>query len=276
MAHDRTEADSPANDAAPQPEPTVAVQDISEQEAEALLAQESEPVLLMVYADWCGFCKRASPVMDSLAGARKDVRIVKIESNQAKHLVQANNITGFPTFLHNFGEKKSVGFKTMDQMVALVNTKHNGQRQAHAPMPRQAMQAQQAHRQCAMQTHQQAQRIVAHPHRIDSPGSQQTVVETESEQVVRDALAGNEPVIVAIVAPWCGYSKKYAPVLDEVAASAPYVKVYKIENENCQGLCADTQVTGFPTTLYNWGKGKDVGYKSAAELLAMIEQSVAH
>ena len=290
------------------------VEEVSESQVQALLAGTS-PVVVMVYASWCGFCKKAAPVIAQIAAMHKDVRFVKIENTKAEALSKANGITGFPTFLHNFGEKKSIGYKTHEQMTALVSqaatmrTAHaqrytqqqyrmqqqrqqqQQQRMHHQqhqqpmhqpmhqqPMHQQAMPHQQAMHPMQVMQHRQPMRGGASPqraHRVDKSGGK--VIEISSEDEVRNLLAGDMPVVVAVVAPWCSFCKKFAPVLDELAlalANSP-IKIVKIQNENCKALCDEKQISGFPTVLFNWGQGMDVGYKNAPEMMQLINSSNA-
>jgi len=258
------------------------LEEVTEAQVHHLLAG-SEPVVVMVYASWCGFCKKAAPVLAKLAALRKDIHFVKIENTKAEALSKANNITGFPTFLHNFGERKSVGYKTHEQMTVLLsqarNAAHaaNQHAQRYASMhgggiPHQQQQAR-AVRGGDMLPQHQRPRIVANPRRIDDNAHpSNAVIEVNSEDEVRDLLSGDAPVLVAIVAPWCGYCKKFAPVLDEIAAamaSSP-LKIVKIQNDKCQALCEEKGISGFPTMLYNWGQGMDVGYKTSPEMMRLV------
>ena len=272
--------------------------EVTEAQVQHLLAG-SEPVVVMVYASWCGFCKKAAPVLAKLAALRKDIHFVKIENTKAEALSKANNITGFPTFLHNFGERKSVGYKTHEQMTVLLNQARNAApaHAAHAanqhaqryasmhgggiPHHQQHMHQHMHHQQQAravrggdMLPQHQRPRIVANPRRIDDNANpSNAVIEVNSEDEVRDLLSGDAPVLVAIVAPWCGYCKKFAPVLDEVAAAMAPLKIVKIQNDKCQSLCEEKGISGFPTMLYNWGQGMDVGYKTSPELMRLVTNS---
>lgn len=60
----------------------------------------SDPMLIMYYANWCGHCKRAKPefqkLIDSYQGNVK-VSMIDCEAAENKDMVQEQQIKGFPT-----------------------------------------------------------------------------------------------------------------------------------------------------------------------------------
>ena len=58
------------------------------------------PCIVDFYADWCGPCKIASPLLDELARKYKGKIIVyKVNTDQERELSQAFGISGIPAFL---------------------------------------------------------------------------------------------------------------------------------------------------------------------------------
>jgi len=61
---------------------------------------DSDPMLIMYYASWCGHCKRAKPefqqLMDSYQGNVK-VSMIDCEAPENKSISQEQGIKGFPT-----------------------------------------------------------------------------------------------------------------------------------------------------------------------------------
>jgi thioredoxin 1 len=105
----------------------------SEQEARAALAGPS-PTMVFLYADWCGFCKKANPIYDALAAdpAYKHVKLMKLNADKAKALAKEKGVSGFPTFLTNWGEGKHVGYKDLPKMQAILKSAKGGARMGHA------------------------------------------------------------------------------------------------------------------------------------------------
>ncbi len=64
-------------------------------------------VLLDFYADWCGPCKMLTPILDEIAQERPDIKIVKINVDEAQDLAQRFSVMSIPTIvLYKNGEKK--------------------------------------------------------------------------------------------------------------------------------------------------------------------------
>lgn len=57
----------------------------------------SEPVLVDFYADWCGPCRRQSPVIDALAA--EGFKAVKADVNVEQELADAYQVSSLPTLL---------------------------------------------------------------------------------------------------------------------------------------------------------------------------------
>jgi thioredoxin len=64
-------------------------------------------VLLDFYADWCGPCKMLTPILDEIAQERSDIKIVKINVDEAQDLAQRYSVMSIPTIvLFKDGEVK--------------------------------------------------------------------------------------------------------------------------------------------------------------------------
>ncbi len=58
------------------------------------------PCIVDFYADWCGPCRQASPILEDLAVKYKDQIVVyKVNTDEEKELAGAFNIQGIPAFL---------------------------------------------------------------------------------------------------------------------------------------------------------------------------------
>jgi thioredoxin 1 len=58
-----------------------------------------KPVLVDFYAEWCGPCKRLSPLVEEYAEEHPEVRVVKVNVDDCQELVKGYQVTGMPTLL---------------------------------------------------------------------------------------------------------------------------------------------------------------------------------
>lgn len=76
------------------------------------------------YANWCGPCRMLSPVLEEFEEEREDVKIVKVDVDDARELSMKYRISAIPALLI-FKEgnlvKSEVGFMTKDDLTAIVN-----------------------------------------------------------------------------------------------------------------------------------------------------------
>lgn len=83
----------------------------------------------------------------------------------------------------------------------------------------------------------------------------------------------SETVLVDFWASWCGPCRMIAPVLEEVAAQRPDVKVCKVNVDEEQELAASYHVSSIPTLLV-FKKGQvvkqSVGAIPKAKILEML------
>jgi len=213
----------------------MAVELMSEQEARNAL-NAPEPAMVFIYADWCGFCKKADPVYADLAKdpAHQNVKLLKINSTKASALAKEKGVTGFPTFLTNWGEGKYVGYKDKGGMKAILNSSKSGGRGAA---------------------------------RMRSRAGHAMRGQPVKEQEALAALQGSEPAVVFVSSPSCGFCKKLQPIWDGAAADSRFnhVKMLRIDSSDAAALIKANGITGFPTMLSNRGEKKYVGYRPKEE-----------
>ena len=90
------------------------------------MVMESEcPVLLDVYADWCGPCKQLTPMLEDTAKSSKgQFRLAKLNSDENQELVKVLNVTGLPTcFAINEGivTDKFIGGLPPDKLQSFID-----------------------------------------------------------------------------------------------------------------------------------------------------------
>lgn len=70
-----------------------------------------ELTIVDFFATWCGPCKMLAPVLEEIAMDNKDVKILKVDIDQAEMLANEYKIYAVPTLIM-FKNKKAIEVKT--------------------------------------------------------------------------------------------------------------------------------------------------------------------
>lgn len=90
-----------------------------------------------------------------------------------------------------------------------------------------------------------------------------------SEEVMNSTV----PVLLDFWAPWCGPCRMVGPILDEISAERPDVKVCKVNVDEEVELAATFRVASIPTLLViRDGKvvNQSIGARPKQQILAML------
>ncbi len=64
-----------------------------------------------------------------------------------------------------------------------------------------------------------------------------------------EVLSSEKPVLLDFWAPWCGPCRMIAPILEEIAAQRPDIKVCKVNIDEEMELASQYRIVSIPTLL---------------------------
>ena len=96
---------------------------VTSQNFEEEVLKSDKTVLVDFYADWCGPCKMLSPIVDEVAKEMSEIKVVKVNVDEAQDLAMNYQVMSIPTLvvIKNGKEaKRSVGLIDKSEIKNLV------------------------------------------------------------------------------------------------------------------------------------------------------------
>lgn len=100
-----------------------------------------------------------------------------------------------------------------------------------------------------------------------------SVIHVTKNNFQGEVLNSEKPVLLDFWAPWCGPCRMVGPVLEEIAAERPDIKVAKINVDEEPELASRFRIMSIPTLqVIKDGKlvSQAVGARPKAQILAML------
>ena len=105
------------------------VQILEEPELFKLIRNAKLPIVVDVYADWCGPCKTYGPIFEEVARENfESYQFIKVDSEKAMQLAVQYGIRGIPTtliFKDNMLLKNQSGLLSKDHLISLLQNLPN-------------------------------------------------------------------------------------------------------------------------------------------------------
>ena len=77
----------------------MSVMNINQNNFDDTITQSSSPVLVDVWAAWCGPCSMLSPIVEQLAEEHPEIAFGKVNVDEAPEIAQRYQISAIPTLL---------------------------------------------------------------------------------------------------------------------------------------------------------------------------------
>ena len=100
------------------------------------------------------------------------------------------------------------------------------------------------------------------------------VVTITTENFAQEVLHSDKPVLLDFWASWCGPCRMVSPIVDEIAAETPSIRVGKVNIDEQQELAAAFSVMSIPTLIVmKNGKvaNQSVGARPKEQILALLK-----
>lgn len=104
--------------------------------------------------------------------------------------------------------------------------------------------------------------------------SNMAAIEITTENFEEEVLKSDKPVLIDFWAVWCGPCTMLSPVVEEIAAEHPEIKVGKINTDEQQALAQQYRINAIPA-LYFFKNGEVAGTSIGVVPKSQIEELIA-
>jgi thioredoxin 1 len=99
-------------------------------------------------------------------------------------------------------------------------------------------------------------------------------MEIVNKEQFQKIISSNEIVLVDMFAEWCGPCKMLSPVLEQVAAMYPKVKIIKVDVDKEPTLAQNFSIQSVPTVMFFYNgelKQKLMGFNPKDRFIKLLE-----
>jgi thioredoxin 1 len=96
---------------------------VTEQNFNEVVMQSDKPVLIDLWASWCGPCMMLSPIVDEVSDERTDIKVCKINVDEQPNLAMQFKVISIPMLVVVKDGKvagKSIGLVDKAEIIKLI------------------------------------------------------------------------------------------------------------------------------------------------------------
>ena len=97
---------------------------ITSKNFEEEVLDSDKTTIIDFYADWCGPCKMMSPIIDSIAEENNNIKVGKLNVDEAQNIAIKYNVMSIPTiivFKNGIENKRFVGVTSKENILNVLN-----------------------------------------------------------------------------------------------------------------------------------------------------------
>lgn len=98
---------------------------ITKENFQTEVMMSDKPVLIDLWASWCGPCQMLSPLVDQVAEERNDIKVGKINVDENPELTQAFGVQSIPLLVLVKNDKitaQSLGYVPKEKIIQLIDS----------------------------------------------------------------------------------------------------------------------------------------------------------
>lgn len=98
---------------------------ITKENFQTEVMMSDKPVLIDLWASWCGPCQMLSPLVDQVAEERNDIKVGKINVDENPELTQAFGVQSIPLLVLVKNGKitaQSLGYVPKEKIIQLIDS----------------------------------------------------------------------------------------------------------------------------------------------------------